>query len=166
MKYLRDKIEMAELYTVEIASHTVSETRIAPNPYNDKQYIVSDSTETLPWGHWRIALIIFCVLCTSYFTYILYFLYFAFYLLYIIYVFFSFTFCVSRFIVHILCILRFTHILQFYTLRFMYFTFYTYFTLYILRFMYICKSFVFYNLRFIIFIYIKKCDGRIKMSYI
>jgi len=35
---------------------TVSETKIALSPYDDKRYIVPDSTETLPWGHWRIPL--------------------------------------------------------------------------------------------------------------
>jgi len=36
--------------------YTVSETKIALSPYDDKRYIVPDSTETLPWGHWRIPL--------------------------------------------------------------------------------------------------------------
>jgi len=57
-------------------------------------------------------------------------------------------------ILHIFCIFIFC-------VSCIYFTFYTYFTLYILRFIYICKSFVFYNLRFIIFVYIKKCNGKI-----
>jgi len=49
----------------------------------------------------------------------------------------------------------------------MYFIFYTYFTLYILRFIYVVNSSYFYNLRFIIFIYIKKRNGKIiKMLYI
>jgi len=36
--------------------YTVSETKIALNPYDDKRYIMPNSTETLPWGHWRIPL--------------------------------------------------------------------------------------------------------------
>jgi len=36
--------------------YIVSETKIALSPYDDKRYIVPDSTETLPWGHWRIPL--------------------------------------------------------------------------------------------------------------
>ena len=35
--------------------YTISESKIALSPY-DKRYVVSDSTKTLPWGHWRIAL--------------------------------------------------------------------------------------------------------------
>ncbi|KYN26647.1 hypothetical protein ALC57_03983 [Trachymyrmex cornetzi] len=34
--------------------YTISEPKIALSPYDDKQYVVPDSTETLPWGHWRI----------------------------------------------------------------------------------------------------------------
>ncbi|KYQ49525.1 hypothetical protein ALC60_11402, partial [Trachymyrmex zeteki] len=36
--------------------YTISESKIALSPYDDKQYVVPDSTETLPWGHWRIPL--------------------------------------------------------------------------------------------------------------
>ena len=36
--------------------YTISESKIALSPYDDKRYIVPDSTETLPWGHWRIPL--------------------------------------------------------------------------------------------------------------
>jgi len=43
--------------------YTVSETKIALSLYDDKRYIVPDSTKTLPWGHWRIPLQYFCVLC-------------------------------------------------------------------------------------------------------
>jgi len=31
--------------------YTVSETKIALSSYDDKRYIVPNSTETLPWGH-------------------------------------------------------------------------------------------------------------------
>ena len=34
--------------------YTISESKIALSPYDDKRYVVPDSTETLPWGHWRI----------------------------------------------------------------------------------------------------------------
>jgi len=33
---------------------TVSETKIALSPYNDKRYIVPDFTDILPWGHYKI----------------------------------------------------------------------------------------------------------------
>ncbi|KYN01117.1 hypothetical protein ALC62_08098 [Cyphomyrmex costatus] len=36
--------------------YTVSEKKITLSPYDDKRYVVPDSTETLPWGHWRIPL--------------------------------------------------------------------------------------------------------------
>ncbi|KYN19874.1 hypothetical protein ALC57_07789 [Trachymyrmex cornetzi] len=36
--------------------YTISESKIALSPYHDKRYVVSDSTEKLPWGHWRIPL--------------------------------------------------------------------------------------------------------------
>jgi len=36
--------------------YTVSETKIALSPYDDKRYIVPGSNEMLLWGHWRILL--------------------------------------------------------------------------------------------------------------
>ncbi|KYM93403.1 hypothetical protein ALC62_15993 [Cyphomyrmex costatus] len=33
--------------------YTVSEKKIALSPYDDKRYVVPDSTNTLPWGHYR-----------------------------------------------------------------------------------------------------------------
>ncbi|KYN13228.1 hypothetical protein ALC57_14592 [Trachymyrmex cornetzi] len=60
MQCLNEEIEMtrrqscirSKLHEV----YTISESKIALNPYDDKRYIVPDSTETLPWGHWRIPL--------------------------------------------------------------------------------------------------------------
>ncbi|KYN39318.1 hypothetical protein ALC56_06305 [Trachymyrmex septentrionalis] len=34
--------------------YTISESKIALSPYDDKRYVVPNSTKTLPWGHWRI----------------------------------------------------------------------------------------------------------------
>ncbi|RLU22202.1 hypothetical protein DMN91_006583 [Ooceraea biroi] len=57
---LREKIKMSrdqsritsQLHKV----YTVRETKIALSPYDDKRYVVPDSTNTLPWGHLRIPL--------------------------------------------------------------------------------------------------------------
>lgn len=34
--------------------YTMSETKIALSPYNDKRYVIPDSTDTLPWGHYQV----------------------------------------------------------------------------------------------------------------
>ncbi|KYN09186.1 hypothetical protein ALC57_18699 [Trachymyrmex cornetzi] len=36
--------------------YTISESKIALSPYDDKRYVVPDSTETLSWEYWRISL--------------------------------------------------------------------------------------------------------------
>jgi len=55
---LQDEIEMTQscirskLHEV----YTISETKIALSLYDDKQYIIPDSTDTLSWGHYKILL--------------------------------------------------------------------------------------------------------------
>jgi len=57
---LFDEIEMTQKQScIRSKLHevsTISETKIALNPYDDKRYIVPDSTDTLPWGHYKIPL--------------------------------------------------------------------------------------------------------------
>ncbi|XP_067216994.1 uncharacterized protein [Linepithema humile] len=36
--------------------YTVSESKLALSPYDDKRHVVSESTDTLPWGHYKIQL--------------------------------------------------------------------------------------------------------------
>ncbi|KAG5317166.1 TCB1 transposase, partial [Pseudoatta argentina] len=60
MRCLNEEIEMirrqscirSKLHKV----YTISESKIALSPYDDKRYVVPDSTETLPWENWRIPL--------------------------------------------------------------------------------------------------------------
>ena len=57
---LQDEIEMtrqqscirSKLHKV----YTIRETKIALSPYDDKRYLVPDSTDTLAWGHYEIPL--------------------------------------------------------------------------------------------------------------
>ncbi|KYN10054.1 hypothetical protein ALC57_17743, partial [Trachymyrmex cornetzi] len=62
---LNDEIEMtrqqscirSKLHQVKkITLYTISETKIALSPYDDKRYIIQNSIKTLPWGHYRIPL--------------------------------------------------------------------------------------------------------------
>ena len=60
MRCLNDEIEMtreqicirSKLHKV----HTVREKKIALSPYDDKRYIVPETTDMLPWGHYKILL--------------------------------------------------------------------------------------------------------------
>ncbi|XP_039312526.1 uncharacterized protein LOC120359374 [Solenopsis invicta] len=55
---LHDEIEMTrQQSSIRSKLHevyTISETKIALSPYDDKRYIMSDSIDTLPWGHYKI----------------------------------------------------------------------------------------------------------------
>ncbi|XP_025158762.1 uncharacterized protein LOC112589486 [Harpegnathos saltator] len=60
MQCLRDEVEKQRRQScIRSKMHkvyTMSELKTALSPYDDKQYIVPDSTDTLPWGHYRIQL--------------------------------------------------------------------------------------------------------------
>ncbi|XP_024868109.1 uncharacterized protein LOC112452227, partial [Temnothorax curvispinosus] len=55
---LKDTIEMTrQQFSIRSNMHdvnTIRETKIALSPYDDKRYIIPDSIDTLPWGHYQI----------------------------------------------------------------------------------------------------------------
>ena len=55
---LKDEIEVTRRQScIRSKMHevyTVSESKLALSPYDDKRYIVPGSTDTLPWGHYKI----------------------------------------------------------------------------------------------------------------
>ena len=57
---LRQEIEMKRRQScIRSALHevyTVSEAKIALSPYDNKRYVMPESTDTLPWGHYKIQL--------------------------------------------------------------------------------------------------------------
>ncbi|KAM0727228.1 hypothetical protein ACS0PU_006560 [Formica fusca] len=57
---LRRRIEMRrEQSCIRSKLHevyTVSELKVALSPHDDKRYVISGTTDTLPWGHYRIPL--------------------------------------------------------------------------------------------------------------
>jgi len=59
-RYLQDEIEMTRKQSCIRSKlhelYTIPETKIALSPNGDKRYIVSDSTDTLPRGHYKISL--------------------------------------------------------------------------------------------------------------
>ncbi|XP_071579723.1 uncharacterized protein [Temnothorax nylanderi] len=58
MRCLRDAIELSRRQSCIRSTlhevHTVSESKLALSPYDDKRYVVSGSYDTLPWGHYKI----------------------------------------------------------------------------------------------------------------
>jgi len=59
-RYLQDEIEMTRTQSCIRSKlheeYMISESKIALSLYDDKRYIVPDSTDTLPWGHYKISL--------------------------------------------------------------------------------------------------------------
>jgi len=57
---LQDEIEMTRRQSCIRSKlhemYMISESKIALSPYDDKRYIVPNSTDTLPWGHYKISL--------------------------------------------------------------------------------------------------------------
>ncbi|XP_067216376.1 uncharacterized protein [Linepithema humile] len=57
---LNDEIELTRRQScIRLKLHevyTVSESKLALSPYDDKRHVVSGSTDTLPWGHYKIQL--------------------------------------------------------------------------------------------------------------
>jgi len=57
---LQDEIEMTRIQSCIRSKlhemYTISETKIVLSPYDDKRYIVPDSTDTLSWEHYKISL--------------------------------------------------------------------------------------------------------------
>ncbi|XP_076299359.1 uncharacterized protein LOC143218198 [Lasioglossum baleicum] len=58
MRCLQHEIAMSRTQTCIRSKlhkvYTISERKIAVSPYDDKRYIIPNSTETLPWAHYRI----------------------------------------------------------------------------------------------------------------
>ena len=58
LRCLRDEIEQSRtqscLRSISHEVYTVSESKLALSPHDDKRYVVSDSCDTLPWGHYKI----------------------------------------------------------------------------------------------------------------
>ena len=58
LQCLREEIEMKRRQSCIRSTlhdvYTVSEAKIALSPYDDKRYVVPNTTDTLPWGHYKI----------------------------------------------------------------------------------------------------------------
>jgi len=51
------RLNDAVVYKIETARvYMISEKKIALSPHDNKRYSVPDSTDTLPWGHYKILL--------------------------------------------------------------------------------------------------------------